>query len=143
MNKDHPRDSTPKQSAKEDATKLAARARKATEGFDINRLFGGRLDQLNYCYGAIASLVIGGLLMYIPIIGMLIAMLIMVIGLGMTARRLRDIGVMGWAALILFVPLIGFLVVLYLCWKKGDEKANQYGPVPDPKREMFHSWLNT
>lgn len=143
MNETESTSDIPQQSAKEDISKLANTAKKATEGFEFSKLFEGRLDQTNYLYGVITSVVCALLLMYIPIIGMLASILLGVVGLGMSARRLHDIGTTGWAALLLFIPLVGLLGVIYLCWKIGDVKSNQYGAPPDAKREMFRSWLNT
>jgi hypothetical protein len=39
--------------------------------------------------------------------------------------------------------VLGLLGVIYLCWKHGDVGSNQYGGVPDPKRDVFKAILNT
>lgn len=56
------------------------------------------------------------------------------VGFGMMGA---NIGLMGLLSLI----SLGFLI--YLCVKSGDPAANQYGPVPDPKRDFFKAVLNT
>ena len=46
-------------------------------------------------------------------------------------RRMHDIGKSGWWLLIGFIPLIGFLVLLYwFLFDGGQPHANQYGAVP-------------
>lgn len=63
-----------------------------------------------------------------PIYGLFI-LAILLPGVGVTARRLHDIGKSGWWQLINFVPLIGFLVMIYFTVQKGDPGPNQYGPA--------------
>ena len=98
---------------------------------------------MNYMYGAIGGIVLGFILAMIPVIGLLVSIALGVVGLGMTARRFRDTGMTGWAAAICIIPFVGFLVVVYLCWKEGDKGANAFGAAPDPKREVFKAILNT
>ena len=131
------------QSATEDLKKVADRAKAATSGFSFDKLFEGRLDETNYMYFAIGSFVVGFLVTMIPVIGIIAALGLFVLGLGATARRFHDINMTGWAAAILVVPVVGFLAVIYLCWKIGDAGANPFGAAPDKNREMFKAILNT
>lgn len=133
----------PTQSATEDLKKVADRAKAATGGFSFDKLFEGRLDETNYMYFAIGSFVVGFLVMMIPVIGMIASLGLFVLGLGATARRFHDINMTGWAAAILVVPVVGFLAVIYLCWKIGDAGVNPFGVAPDKNREMFKAVLNT
>ncbi|MEN0087797.1 MAG: DUF805 domain-containing protein [Pseudomonadota bacterium] len=48
--------------------------------------------------------------------------------LGVSARRLHDIGRSGWWQLIGLVPLIGFIVMVYWTVQKSDPGPNEYGP---------------
>ncbi len=133
----------PAQSAKEDLQKVADRAKAATGGFSLNNLFVGRLDEKNYLYGAIGSLVVGFLLEIIPVIGLIAVLVLLVLGFGITIRRLHDINMTGWASIALIIPFVGLLLVIYLCWKNGDVAVNTYGAVPDKKRDLFRALLNT
>ncbi len=47
--------------------------------------------------------------------------------LAVAVRRLHDIGRSGWWVLIGFVPIIGFLVLLYWYVQPGIDGRNQYG----------------
>jgi uncharacterized membrane protein YhaH (DUF805 family) len=52
------------------------------------------------------------------------------IGFALAAKRFHDMGVTGWLSLLLLIPLVGFIVVLVLLFKGGEDRDNQYGPVP-------------
>ena len=54
-----------------------------------------------------------------------LALLIPSIAVGV--RRLHDIGRSGWWLLINFIPLIGFLVLLYWLVQPSSEGSNQFG----------------
>jgi len=46
------------------------------------------------------------------------------------AQRCRDFGWTGWAALLVFVPIVGWLFALALWFIPGTPKENRYGPDP-------------
>jgi uncharacterized membrane protein YhaH (DUF805 family) len=46
------------------------------------------------------------------------------------ARRLHDINRSGWWQLVGFVPVIGWLILLYWMVKRGDDGRNDYGLSP-------------
>jgi uncharacterized membrane protein YhaH (DUF805 family) len=50
--------------------------------------------------------------------------------LAVGARRLHDVGMSGWWQLINFVPVIGFLMLLFWTLRDGQVGANAYGPDP-------------
>ena len=131
------------QSAQADINAAAARAKAATSGFKFDNLFAGRIDNMNYLYAVVGSIVLGFILGMIPIIGLLVSLVFLVVGLGVSARRLHDIGMSGWASLLLLIPFVGLLGMIYLCWRHGDTGSNAYGAAPDPKRDLFKAILNT
>ena len=47
-------------------------------------------------------------------------------------RRLHDLDKTGWLQLILFVPLLGLLMLLYLTFAPGTDGDNRFGPAPAP-----------
>ena len=131
------------QSLPNDLKRMADKAKSASQGFSFEKLFEGRVDRMNYMYGAIGGIVLALILAMVPVIGFIISIALGVVGLGMTARRFRDTGVTGWATLICLIPFAGLLVLVYLCWKVGDTGANAFGAAPDPKRDVFKAILNT
>ncbi|TPM63846.1 DUF805 domain-containing protein [Mesorhizobium sp. B2-2-4] len=51
-------------------------------------------------------------------------------GLGMTVRRLHDIGLTGWLFLVILIPTIGSLIILVFALIPTQARENQWGPVP-------------
>ena len=51
-------------------------------------------------------------------------------GLGVSVRRLHDVGKSGWFLLIVLVPLIGAIWLLVLMCTDGEPGPNEYGPNP-------------
>ncbi len=65
--------------------------------------------------------------------GLLAALVIiasMALSLSLSVRRAHDIGWSGWMVLLLFIPLVNFVVGLILIFKKGGTGANPYGAEP-------------
>ena len=63
----------------------------------------------------------------IPLIGQLIALATILPTAGITCRRLHDVGKSGWLQLLALIPVIGILIVLFLCIPAGSGESNQYG----------------
>lgn len=54
-------------------------------------------------------------------------------------RRLNDLNISGWFALLSLIPLVNLIFGLYLMFAAGTEGANDYG---DPPREnQWYHWL--
>ncbi len=62
-----------------------------------------------------------------------IAILVLIVWIGIAAavRRLHDLGHSGRWALILIVPLVGFVVQIALLFGAGKEGENEYGRQPN------------
>lgn len=50
--------------------------------------------------------------------------------LAVTIRRFHDTNRSGWYWLINFIPIIGWVVVIYFLAQDGDDGENKYGPDP-------------
>ena len=75
-------------------------------------------------------------IIFISFISLALIFLIVLIALvlrvlGATVRRLHDIGHSGWWTLLFLVSPLGFILSIFLCFKKGDTDGNTYGPVPN------------
>ncbi|MEZ5938079.1 MAG: DUF805 domain-containing protein [Hyphomonadaceae bacterium] len=46
------------------------------------------------------------------------------------SRRMHDLGYSGWMALLVAIPLVGWVVAILMGLPKGAPGANQYGPDP-------------
>ena len=45
-------------------------------------------------------------------------------------KRLHDLGKSGWMALLSLIPIVNFIIGIYMAFFKGEECDNQYGPDP-------------
>ena len=52
------------------------------------------------------------------------------VSLSVCIRRLHDIGKSGWWYLLSFVPIIGWLAMIYFCVLDSQAGVNEYGPNP-------------
>ena len=64
------------------------------------------------------------------VLGSIFSLALLLPSLGISIRRLHDIGKSGWWILIGLVPLIGFIVLLIFYIKDSQPGTNQYGPNP-------------
>ncbi|MBE3640488.1 DUF805 domain-containing protein [Mangrovicoccus sp. HB182678] len=53
-------------------------------------------------------------------------------GLAITTRRLHDTGRTGWWQLLWLLPLIGFIILLVFCARRGEAGPNRFGAAPLP-----------
>ena len=68
------------QSLPNDLKHMADKAKSASQGFSFEKLFEGRVDRMNYMYGAIGGIVLGFILAMIPVIGFIISIALGVVG---------------------------------------------------------------
>jgi len=62
--------------------------------------------------------------------GALFSLAILLPSLAVWVRRLHDVGRSGWWWLLVFVPVIGWIVLFYWSVRRGDAGPNAYGPDP-------------
>ena len=97
--------------------------------------FSGRASRSEFwwfvLFNIIASIV-GSILgaMIHPAISFLVSLGLLLPALGVSVRRLHDVGRSGWWLLLSFVPLVGFLVLLYWDVQPGEPGANAWGEPP-------------
>ena len=91
-----------------------------------NIIFTLLASLLDYSFGIVYPLVGYGPL-YIAY-----ALFVLVPGIAVTLRRLHDIGKSGWMYLVAFIPIVGWIWLLILLIKEGDQGNNAYGE--DPKQ---------
>ncbi|WP_157739088.1 DUF805 domain-containing protein [Labrenzia sp. VG12] len=51
--------------------------------------------------------------------------------LGMLIKRLHDIGHSGFFALLIFVPVLGFIMLIFLGFAPSQAQPNRHGPLPN------------
>lgn len=95
--------------------------------------FKGRENRIRFFQYVLAAFVITVILSIVDtIIGFriltpLFCLATLLPSLGITARRLHDVGKSELFLLLLLIPLIGSLAVLFFCIPEGEPEKNQYG----------------
>ena len=92
-------------------------------------------------FNLIASLVIGMIDQAIfgqEILGFIFALGVLLPGVAVAARQLRDIDRSGWWLLIALIPLIGWIVLIYWYISEGTPGANQFGGQGLRRRRVCH-----
>ena len=64
------------------------------------------------------------------IVYLLINVVAIVISVMFGKRRLNDLNRSGWWMLLLIVPLVNFILIIYLLAFRGTEGSNNWGPAP-------------
>ena len=97
--------------------------------------FEGRTGRNAFWQYILVYIIASIILNFIPGVGKLLAGLwslaLLCPSLGITARRLHDTGKSGWFQLLALIPVIGGLIVLFLCIPEGNSEENQYGPASE------------
>lgn len=89
--------------------------------------FNGRASRSEFWWFMLFIVIANILLTFIPFIGLLVSIALLVPCLSAGSRRLHDINKPGWMTFIGLIPLIG-LVMIYFYVQPSDG-SNQYGPV--------------
>lgn len=104
-------------------------------------VFSGRARRREYWMFVLVSLIIVLVLTAIEratgltrenwgILTGLYSLAVLLPSLGVTVRRLHDVGRSGWWQLIGVVPLIGWIALLVFMVQEGQPGVNAYGPNP-------------
>lgn len=65
------------------------------------------------------------------IVSGIVSLALLLPGLGLSVRRLHDIGNSGWWVFIALIPLIGWIWLLIKLATPSQQTPNEYGPVPN------------
>jgi len=102
----------------------------------IQALFGvAAMDPSAMQSGALpAGLMLVMLLVMVPVV---------IINLFIAIKRLHDLDMSGWWALLFLVPLLNALFGIYLLLAPGTDGPNRFGPPPPPNSGAvnFFGWL--
>jgi uncharacterized membrane protein YhaH (DUF805 family) len=87
----------------------------------------------NFCASIVLSFL--GNLINFPWLTTILSLALLIPSLGLTARRLHDIGKSGHLLWLTLICGIGYLIPLFMVIKDGDPQPNQYGESPKFKEE--------
>lgn len=108
-------------------------------GFRNYATFGGRAARSDYWWwvlftmiGYAAAGIVDSAVFEegIGVVYGLFSLAVLLPGLAVMARRLHDGDRSGWWILIMFVPLVGFLLLLFWFVQRGTEGPNRFGEDP-------------
>ena len=106
--------------------------------------FGGRASRTEFWMFALFNFIISIVLGVVDsvigtktphgvgILGAIYGLAVLLPYLGVAARRLHDTGRSGWWLLLLFIPIIGWVVLLVFYVLESQPGDNEYGPSPHP-----------
>lgn len=94
--------------------------------------FNGRAARPEFWWFVLAQFVVSVILnMVLPVLGGLFSLAMLLPSLSAGARRLHDMGKSGWWQLLGFIPILGWIVLIYWAIQPGQPGANQWGNPPD------------
>jgi uncharacterized membrane protein YhaH (DUF805 family) len=99
--------------------------------------FSGRASRSEFWLFALFTIIVSLILMFLDALideafsplGMIWSIATFIPLLSVNVRRLHDVNRSGWWLLI-ELTVIGILLILFWCCKKGDEGENRFGPKP-------------
>lgn len=92
--------------------------------------FEGRARRSEFWYFALFVFIIAILTCWIPILGQLICLALILPNIAVCVRRLHDIGKSGWFYFISFIPLVGAIILLVWACTDSQPGENQWGANP-------------
>jgi len=115
---------------------------------DIENLFEGRIGRQDYFMGVIFLCVVpwfAWILVHGGIVGVVVNACVTlasaVLGLSLTARRVHDFDITGWATLLMCVPMLNFALFVVFALVPGSSGKNLYG-VTSKERSFFDMLFN-
>lgn len=92
--------------------------------------FYGRARRMEYWMFELINALITGLLVLLPVIGMVYGLFILIPSIAVTFRRLHDTGRSAWWWLVNLIPIIGNIIFIVFLFQDSEPGRNQYGMNP-------------
>jgi uncharacterized membrane protein YhaH (DUF805 family) len=99
--------------------------------------FNTRSSRPEYWWWVLFSFIVGiifyVLIMAVPAIRylqMIYSLAVLIPSIAVAVRRLHDLDKSGWWFLLIFIPIIGWIILIYWYIQPGTPGENQYGPPP-------------
>ena len=105
--------------------------------------FDGRARRSEYWYFVLINFIIsavlagGGYITDVTEIGNIYSMAVLVPSIAVSVRRLHDIGKTGWNYFWVFVPIVGWVILIVYHVRDGESGENIYGVNPKEDVEDF------
>lgn len=92
--------------------------------------FNGRAPRAEFWWWILFNFIASLILSFIPIVGWIADLALIIPTLAVSWRRLHDIGKGGGWWFITFIPLVGSILYIIWCAKEGEPHPNRFGPNP-------------
>jgi len=92
--------------------------------------FSGRATRPEYWWFFLANLILSVVLGFLPFIGNIYSLAVIVPGIAAAMRRLHDTGRSGWWLLLVLIPIVGWIIVIVWLATPGNPEANEHGAPP-------------
>ena len=100
--------------------------------FWLRWTFRGRASRSEYWWAYLMCTIVPAVLGLVSdALVALWALLVLVPGLAVTARRLHDTDRSGWWILIFLIPIVGPIALLIFVMQGSQPTENRFGPVPN------------
>ena len=101
-------------------------------GFQNYVTFQGRAARSAYWYWTLFAVLAQVIAQWAlgETVSLLVSLVLFLPSLAVSVRRLHDIDRSGWWFLIWFIPVVGWIVMIYWACCKGTEGPNRFGPDP-------------
>jgi uncharacterized membrane protein YhaH (DUF805 family) len=103
-------------------------------------VFNGRAARPEFWWFVLFNLIISAVIQLVfsaiaghntgQLVGELYSLAVLLPSLGVGIRRLHDTNRTGWWYLLVFIPIIGWIVLIVFLAMAGDPGPNNYGPNP-------------
>ncbi len=99
--------------------------------------FSGRAQRSEYWWfvlfnfiGSIILNIIDTAIIGMPALSIVWALGLLLPALSVSVRRMHDLDKSGWWILVAFIPLLGFILIIYWFVQRGSEGPNRFGADP-------------
>ncbi|MDE7349600.1 MAG: DUF805 domain-containing protein [Muribaculaceae bacterium] len=86
---------------------------------------------VNWAVWIIVGILSGWDMNVISIVVWIVGLALLLPNIGISVRRLHDIGKSGWWLFISFIPLVGAILLIVWFCQNSQMAPNQYGPIPN------------
>ncbi len=90
--------------------------------------FTGRATRAEFWWWKLFSAIVSMVTMFIPFVGWLVSLAMLIPGLAVSWRRLHDMGKAGGWYFIAFVPIVGWIFAIIWYCTKSEPFDNRFGP---------------
>lgn len=93
--------------------------------------FGGRATRSEYWWFILAQALLSAMAgVMSDTLNIIVSLIFLLPTIAVAVRRLHDISKSGWWYLLIFIPIIGWLVLLYWFIQVTHPEANEFGEAP-------------